>query len=329
MNAMILEAAGQPLVYKQVNVPIPTDVQLQIKVIACGICRTDLHIIDGELNEPKLPLIPGHQVIGRVKMSGKKVTGFKTDDIVGIPWLGYTCGECKFCLSGRENVCDRALFTGYTINGGYAEYMVADARFCFLMPKEYQEAGASPLLCAGLIGFRSYRMIGANAHNIGIYGFGAAAHIITQVAKVQGKQIFAFTRAGDAESQSFALKMGASWAGNNDATPPEKLDAAIIFAPAGELVPKALKDTDKTGQVICGGIHMSNIPSFSYNLLWGERSLQSVANLTREDGLAFLKQLQKSPVETQTTHFKLHQANEALNLLRSGKITGAAVLVME
>lgn len=329
MNAMILESPGKPLRYQQVDIPQAADGQLQIRVIACGVCRTDLHILDGELNEPKLPLIPGHEVIGRVVFAGKKTQHFKPGDVVGVPWLGYTCGECKFCLSGRENLCDRALFTGYTLDGGYAEYMVADARFCFRMPEGYRAPAAAPLLCAGLIGFRSFRMIRAEAKLIGLYGFGAAAHIITQIAKAQGKQIFAFTREGDTESQLFAIRMGAVWAGSTNDHPPEQLDAAIILAPAGELIPKALQDTEKAGQVICGGIHMSNIPSFSYDLLWGERSVQSVANLTREDGEALLVQLQRSPVKTQTTLFRLDQANEALDLLRKGKLTGAAVLVME
>ena len=328
MNAMVLEIPGQPLNYQQVDIPLPTAVQIQIKVIACGVCRTDLHVIDGELTQARLPLIPGHEVIGRVTMIGGEVSGFQVNDIVGVPWLGYTCGECKFCRSGRENLCDNGLFTGYTLDGGYAEYMVADARFCFAMPEGYRGAPAAPLLCAGLIGFRSYRMIRPEARNIGLYGFGAAAHILTQIAKAQGKQVFAFTRESDTKSQLFALRMGAGWAAGSNETPPEQLDAAIIFAPAGELVPKALKDIGKAGQVICGGIHMSDIPSFSYDLLWGERSIQSVANLTREDGHAFLKQLQITPVKTQTTHFQLSEANEALNLLRKGKIAGAAVLVM-
>lgn len=328
MNAMILQQVGQPLKYQQIPIPLPNSTQLQIRVIACGVCRTDLHVIDGELTQPKLPLVPGHEVVGKVTMVGKEVIGFQTNDIVGVPWLGYTCGECKFCRSGRENLCEKGLFTGYTLDGGYAEFIVADARFCLPMPEGYRGAAAAPLLCAGLIGFRSYRMIRPEAKNIGLYGFGAAAHILTQVAKAQQKQIFAFTREGDTEGQLFAIRMGADWAGSSRENPPEKLDAAIILAPAGELVPKALQDTDRVGQVICGGIHMSTIPAFSYDLLWGERSVQSVANLTREDGLAFLKQIQLSPVKTQVTYFKLSEANEALNRLRKGKVSGAAVLLM-
>lgn len=325
---MVLEHVGQPLRNRRVDIPQPSPGQLQLQVIACGVCRTDLHVIDGELKEPKLPLIPGHEVIGRVTLAGRDVTGFQPGDIIGVPWLGYTCGTCRFCRSGRENLCENGLFNGYTLDGGYAGYMVADARYCFPMPEGYRDAQAAPLLCAGLIGFRAYRMIRPEALNIGLYGFGAAAHILTQVAKAQHKNIFAFTRDGDTKGQLFAIRMGAGWAGSSNEAPPEKLDAAIILAPAGELIPKALNDIDKAGQVICGGIHMSTIPAFSYDLLWGERSVQSVANLTREDGRAFFKQIQLSPVKTQTTHFKLSEANEALSQLRKGKISGAAVLVM-
>jgi propanol-preferring alcohol dehydrogenase len=329
MNAMVFERQGSPLVYKKLPVPAAAHNQVLIKVIACGICRTDLHIIDGELNNPKLPLIPGHEIIGKVAGMGDTVTGFKLNDWVGVPWLGYTCGICKFCKMGKENLCDNAGFTGYNIDGGYAEYTVADARFCFPLSPQYREAGAAPLLCAGLIGFRSYQMIEPSAKNIGVYGFGAAAHIITQVAKAQGKNIFAFTRNGDSEGQTFALKMGANWAGNSDDTPSEKLDAAIIFAPAGELIPKALKDVDKAGLVVCGGIHMSEIPAFSYDLLWEERTLKSVANLTRKDGLDFFNILKSVTVNTQTELFPLTQANEALDKFRKGKIKGAAVLVID
>lgn len=329
MNAMVLDRPGQPLVYRQVAIPQPGPGQLQLQVIACGVCRTDLHVVDGELAAPKLPLIPGHEVIARVIASGAVVTGFGHDAIVGVPWLGYTCGKCRFCRSGQENLCENGRFTGYTLDGGYAEYLVADARFCFLMPSGYQDATAAPLLCAGLIGFRCYRLLRPEAVKIGLYGFGAAAHILTQIAKAQHKQIFAFTRGGDTEAQLFALRMGAGWAGSSLDEPPELLDAAIILAPAGELVPKALKDTDKGGQVICGGIHMSDIPAFPYALLWQERSLRSVANLTRADGQAFLQQLELAPVKTQTTLFKLSEANEALGQLRSGQVKGAAVLVMD
>jgi propanol-preferring alcohol dehydrogenase len=329
MYAMVLDRPGQQLVYRQVAIPQPGPSQLQLQVIACGVCRTDLHVVDGELTGPKLPLIPGHEVIGQVTAVGREVAGFHDGDIIGVPWLGYTCGKCRFCLAGQENLCEKGRFTGYTLDGGYAEYMVADARFCFLMPVGYRGALAAPLLCAGLIGFRSYRMIRRDAVKIGLYGFGAAAHILTQIAKTQHKQIFAFTREGDMEAQLFALRMGAAWAGSSLDKPPELLDAAIILAPSGELVPKALKDTDKGGQVICGGIHMSDIPGFPYALLWEERSVRSVANLTREDGQAFFQQLALSPVKTQTTLFKLSEANLALQQLRSGQLKGAAVLVLD
>lgn len=329
MYAMVLDRPGQQLVYRQVAIPQPGPSQLQLQVIACGVCRTDLHVVDGELTGPKLPLIPGHEVIGQVTAVGREVAGFHDGDIIGVPWLGYTCGKCRFCLAGQENLCEKGRFTGYTLDGGYAEYMVADARFCFLMPVGYRGALAAPFLCAGLIGFRSYRMIRRDAVKIGLYGFGAAAHILTQIAKTQHKQIFAFTREGDMEAQLFALRMGAAWAGSSLDKPPELLDAAIILAPSGELVPKALKDTDKGGQVICGGIHMSDIPGFPYALLWEERSVRSVANLTREDGQAFFQQLALSPVKTQTTLFKLSEANLALQQLRSGQLKGAAVLVLD
>ncbi|MGZ3927300.1 MAG: zinc-dependent alcohol dehydrogenase family protein [Mucilaginibacter sp.] len=328
MHAMVLEKAGQELIYKELPLPKTAAGKLLIKVIACGVCRTDLHVVDGELKNPKLPLIPGHEIIGRVAVIGDHLTGFKLNDLVGVPWLGYTCGTCKFCKQGKENLCDNARFTGYTIDGGYAEYTVADARFSFLLSSEYGNPAAAPLLCAGLIGFRAYQMIDPLAKNIGIYGFGAAAHIITQIALAQGKKIFAFTRENDEQAQLFAKQMGACWVGGSLEAPPEKLDAAIILAPAGELVPKALRDVDKAGIVICGGIHMSDIPSFSYDLLWGERTVKSVANLTRNDGVSFFKLLKDITVHTQIELFSLHQANEALNRLRSGKINGAAVLVM-
>lgn len=328
MHAMVLEKQGQPLVYKKMPVPLPANNQLLVKIMACGICRTDLHIIDGDLDKPKLPLILGHEIVGKVAAIGKDVTGFYTNDIVGIPWVGHTCGKCKFCKTGKENLCDNALFTGYTIDGGFAEYTVADAHFCFLLNPEKNKPGTAPLLCAGLIGYRSYRMINKNAKSIGIYGFGASAHIITQVATAQGKDIYAFTKEGDESAQSFALKMGACWAGGSNQTPPVKLDAAIIFAAAGELIPKALKDVDKAGEVICGGIHMSPIPLFSYDILWGERSIRSVANLTRNDGVDFFKMLEEIPVRTETEVFSLERANEAIDKLRSGAINGAAVLLM-
>ena len=329
MNAMVMESPGKPLVYKKVSIPKPSAHQVLIKVIACGICRTDLHVLDGELNQPKLPLIPGHEIIGKIVIQGNNVLNLKVNDMVGVPWLGYTCGICKFCKTGRENLCINAGFTGYTIDGGYAEYTVADARFCFLLDDERSKPGAAPLLCAGLIGFRSYQMIDSKAKNIGLYGFGAAAHILIQIAVAQGKNVFSFTRDGDTTTQNFAKKLGSLWVGGSSDAPPVKLDAAIIFAPAGELVPIALKSLEKAGQVICGGIHMSEIPAFSYDLLWEERSIQSVANLTRKDGQDFFNALKNIPVHTQTELFSLQQANDAIERLRKGKIKGAAVLVMD
>lgn len=325
---MVLEHQNQPLVYKEVPIPKPGLGQVQIKIVACGICRTDLHVIDGELTHPKLPLIPGHEIIGKVTSIGASVDTLKINDLVGVPWLGYTCGKCKFCKQGKENLCDNARFTGYTIDGGYAEYTVADARYCFLLSAKYDNPASAPLLCAGLIGFRSYHMIDDNATNIGLYGFGAAAHILIQIAKAQSKKIFAFTKDNDTKSQSFARELGAFWVGGSSDVPPEKLDAAIIFAPAGELIPKALQDIEKGGTVICGGIHMSEIPAFSYDLLWEERVLRSVANLTMRDGLDFFELLKSIPVTTQTEFFSLSQANEAIEKLRKGQIKGAAVLVM-
>jgi len=329
MRAMVLEEQRKPLVYKDLPVPEPGKGQVLIKVKACGICRTDLHVIDADLKEPRLPLIPGHEIIGHIVQTGGDVSDLQTSDLVGVPWVGYTCGVCKFCKAGKENLCDNAKFTGYTIDGGYAEYTVANARFCFKLDEQYNDAAFSPLLCAGLIGFRSYHMIDPKMKNIGIYGFGASAHIITQVAVAQGKKIFAFTRDGDSKGQEFAKQMGAYWTGGSSEMSPEKLDAAIIFAAVGNLLPKALQDAEKGGEVICGGIHMTDIPSFSYDLLWGERSIKSVANLTRQDGLDFFELLKSIPVKTQTRQFKLEQANEALDMLRKGEIEGAAVLVME
>lgn len=329
MNAMVLEQPGHLLIYKKIAVPVATGQKVLIKVTACGICRTDVHVIDGELNQPKLPLVPGHEIIGKVVTLGEEVTNLKINDVVGVPWLGYTCGHCKFCLHGKENLCDNAKFTGYNIDGGFAEFTLADSRFCIPLSGEYVKPATAPLLCAGLIGYRSYNMIDKSAKKIGMYGFGAAAHIITQIAKSQGKNIFAFTREADKEAQIFALRMGAGWSGGSDEIPPEKLDAAIIFAPAGDLITKALKDVDKAGQVICGGIHMSDIPGFPYQLLWEERSIKSVANMTRQDGKDFFEVLKTIPVHTQTQMFELRQANEAITKLRHGKIHGAAVLLME
>lgn len=297
-----------------------------MRVAACAVCRTDLHVVDGELPSPKLPIVPGHEIVGRVIEKGRAVTTHDIGDRVGIPWLGFTCGECAYCRSGRENLCDRALFTGYQIDGGYAEYAVADQRFCFSIPEGFDDVQAAPLLCAGLIGYRSLVMAG-DAERLGIYGFGAAAHIVAQVARYQGRKIFAFTRPGDRAAQQFALDLGAVWAGDSGVSPPEPLDAAIIFAPVGALVPLALRAVVKGGVVVCGGIHMSDIPSFSYDLLWGERTVRSVANLTRRDGEEFLALVAKVPIRTEVEVLPLEQANEALERLRSGRLRGAAVLV--
>jgi propanol-preferring alcohol dehydrogenase len=326
MRAMLLESASQPLVSRDVPVPHPRKGELLVRVAACAVCRTDLHILDGELPAPKLPLIPGHEIVGRVAEVGEGVAEFELGERIGLPWLGWTCGECRYCKSGRENLCERARFTGYTIDGGYAEYAAADARFCFRIPDRYDDAKAAPLLCAGLIGYRSLRKTG-DAERVGIYGFGAAGHIIAQVARHQGRKVFAFTRPGDAKTQKFALGLGATWAGGSDEKPPEKLDAAIIFAPVGALVPAALRAVEPDGIVVCGGIHMSDIPAFPYHDLWEERSITSVANLTRRDGTEFLQLAAKVPLQTETQTFRLEQANEALAALRSGELTGAAVLV--
>jgi len=323
---MLLESIRTPLILRDVADPIPGPGQIRIRVLACAVCRTDLHVVDGELSNAKLPLIPGHEIVGEIDRLGAGITAFQLGQRVGIPWLGWTCGECKFCLSGRENLCVRARFTGYTIDGGYAELAVADARFCFPIPQGYDDVHAAPLLCAGLIGFRCLRKAGEATH-IGIYGFGAAAHIIAQVARHQHRKIYAFTRPGDVKAQQFGLAMGACWAGGTDEQPPDKLDAAIIFAPAGELVPIALRLLERGGVVVCGGIHMSDIPSFPYNDLWLERAVVSVANLTRQDAIDFLALAPQVPVRTETRQYRLEQANEALNDLRAGRLSGAAVLV--
>jgi propanol-preferring alcohol dehydrogenase len=328
MRAMILESPRQPLVAKDVPRPAPKSDQLLVRVAACAVCRTDLHVLDGELPNPKLPLILGHEIVGRVEQIGAEVRGFEVGQRVGIPWLGWTCGKCKFCLTNRENLCERARFTGYTIDGGYAEFTVADARFCFPIPDAYEDVAAAPLLCAGLIGYRCLRKAG-NARRLGIYGFGAAAHIIAQVARHQDREVFAFTSPGDTAAQDFARRLGAHWAGGSDETPPQILDAAIIFAPVGPLVPTALRVLERGGTVVCGGIHMSDIPSFPYDDLWQERTISSVANLTRCDGEEFLALAPQVPVRTETHPFPLAQANEALHALRSGALTGAAVLVPE
>ena len=327
MKAMVLDAPHRPLRAADLPRPAPGAEELLIRVHACAVCRTDLHIVDGELTEPKLPLIFGHQIVGTVEGLGEHVDRFAIGDRVGVPWLGYTDGVCRYCLSGRENLCDRARFTGYQIDGGYAEYTVADQRFCFAIPSEYPDLQAAPLLCAGLIGYRSWRLAG-EAPRLGLYGFGDSAHIIVQVARWHGQRVFAFTRRGDAEGQRFALEMGAEWAGDTLGPAPEELDAAIIFAPAGELVPAALRSLAKGGTVVCAGIHMSDIPSFPYELLWGERELRSVANLTRRDGEEFLALAPRIPVRTEVQSFPLARADEALDRLRSGGVRGALVLTI-
>ena len=328
MRVMIFEKPGKDLSLREMDLPEPGAEQVLLRVHACAVCRTDLHVIDGELSDPKIPLIPGHEIVGTVATIGAAVTRFKVGDRLGVPWLGWTCGECSFCREGQENLCDRAKFTGYTLDGGYAEYAVADQRFCFPIPEEYSDIEAAPLLCAGLIGYRSLIKAG-NGSRLGIYGFGAAAHIVAQVANYQKREIYAFTRPGDSEAQQFALSLGAVWAGSSDELPPVKLDAAIIFAPVGALVTQALKTVRKGGTVVSGGIHMSDIPSFPYALLWEERSICSVANLTRRDGAEFMQLAPKVPVRTQVETFALAEANEALQRLRSGRIHGAAVLVVK
>jgi propanol-preferring alcohol dehydrogenase len=325
MRAMVLEKSGQPLVLRDVAKPKPGTGQLLVRVAACAVCRTDLHIVDGELAEPKLPLILGHQIVGRVEELGQGVNGFAIGDRVGVPWLGWTDGDCPYCRSNRENLCDRARFTGYTIDGGYAEYSVADARFCFHLPDRYTDVEVAPLLCAGLIGYRSYRKTG-EARRLGIYGFGNAAHLIGQIALHEGRDLFVFTRPGDEVTQQFAKKLGARWVGGSDEMPPDKLDAAIIFASVGPLVPAALQALAKGGIVVCGGIHMSDIPAFPYADLWGERAITSVANLTRRDGEEFFQIAPRVPVQTRTEVFRLQQANLAIQKFRAGNLDGTAVL---
>jgi propanol-preferring alcohol dehydrogenase len=323
---MVLEAQRQPLQDGLLPEPEPGADQVQVRVAACGVCRTDLHVVDGELPDPKLPLVPGHQIVGVVSRVGPEVDRFRAGDRVGIPWLGWTCGRCRFCLRGQENLCVLARFTGYQIDGGYAEYAVADQRFCFPIPEQYPDLDAAPLLCAGLIGYRALRLAG-DAPRLGLYGFGGAAHIIAQVARFRGQRVFAFTRADDLEAQAFARRLGAEWAGDALGPPPEELDAAIIFAPAGELVPAALRAVSPGGTVVCAGIHMSDIPSFPYSILWGERQLRSVANLTRRDGEEFLALAPKVPIRTEVEIHPLADANQALDRLRAGLIRGTAVLV--
>ncbi len=326
MRAMVLEQPRQPLQLKEVPVPGAGPGQLLIRVSACGICRTDLHVVDGELTEPALPLIPGHQIVGRVEALGAGVEGFDPGQRVGVPWLGGSCGHCRYCLHQQENLCDAARYTGYQINGGFAEYTVADARYCFSLPAAYDDLQAAPLLCAGLIGYRAYRLV-ESCDMIGLYGFGAAAHILIQVARHRDQQVYAFTRAGDTQAQAFARELGAAWAGDSLQNAPVELDGAIIFAPAGELVPAALRAVRKGGRVVCAGIHMSDIPSFPYEILWGEREICSVANLTRRDGDEFLPLAAQVPVHTTVHRYPLERANEALEDLREGRFTGAAVLV--
>jgi propanol-preferring alcohol dehydrogenase len=328
MKAMLFEGAGKPLSLRDVDVPVPGTGQVLLKVSACGVCRTDLHVLDGDLREPKLPLVLGHEIVGRVEGVGEGVSGLARGMRMGVPWLGKTCGTCPFCRGGRENLCDAPGFTGYQIDGGYAEYAVADHRYCFPLPDGFGDIQAAPLLCAGLIGFRALRMAG-DARRLGLYGFGAAAHIIAQVAVFQEREIYAFTRPGDAEGQAFARSLGAVWAGDSDSLPPEPLEAAILFAPVGSLVPAALQAVVKGGVVVCAGIHMSPIPAFSYDHLWGERIVRSVANLTRRDGEEFLEVAPRVPVRTEVETFPLAAANEALTHLRQGKIQGAGVLVMD
>jgi propanol-preferring alcohol dehydrogenase len=330
MRAMILEKPGERLRMKELPVPIPGPEGVLIRVHACGVCRTDLHIIDGELPHPKLLLIPGHEIIGTVVEKGELAEGLGIGQRIGVPWLGYTDGRCSYCKRDKENLCDNAKFTGYTLDGGYADYVVADRRYCLSVPPSYMDAEAAPLMCAGLIGYRSYRLATKEpgAERLGIYGFGAAAHIICQVAVYQGKEVYAFTRPGDVIAQDFALRLGAVWVGESDQQPPQPLDAAIIFAPVGSLIPTALRATAKGGSVVCGGIHMSDIPSFPYRIIWEERMLRSVANLTRQDGHEFLKIAPKVPVKTDVRTYCLEDANRALDDLRHGRITGAAVLEM-
>jgi propanol-preferring alcohol dehydrogenase len=325
MRAMVLDRPGLPLAMREREAPAPGRGEVLVEIAACGVCRTDLHVVDGELPRPKLPIVPGHEIVGRVAALGDGVTAFALGERIGVPWLGWTCGVCPYCRDGRENLCDAPLFTGYTRDGGYATHTIADARYCFPLPEGVGDAEAAPLLCAGLIGWRSYRMAGQGAA-LGLYGFGAAAHILAQVATWQGRRVYGFTRAGDIAAQEFARSLGACWAGSAEETPPEPLDAAIIFAPVGALVPAALRAVKKGGRVVCGGIHMSDIPSFPYAILWEERQIVSVANLTRADAHEFLTLAPKVGLRTEVTLYPLAEANAALDDLRSGRLQGAAVL---
>jgi propanol-preferring alcohol dehydrogenase len=326
MRAMILERPGEPLRLVDLPTPSPGPGQVRVRVAACGVCRTDLHVVDGDLKEPKLPIVPGHEIVGRVDALGAGVTQVTLGERVGIPWLGHTCGVCRYCREGRENLCDAPGFTGYQIDGGYAEFAVADAAYCFPIPGDFPDAEVAPWLCAGLIGHRSLRLAG-EGNALGIYGFGAAAHLVAQVARHQGRQVYAFTRPGDTEAQRFALSLGCAWAGGSDLAPPVPIDAAIVFAPVGSLVPAALRAVRKGGTVVLGGIHMSDIPSFPYAIIWGERVVRSVANLTRQDAIEFLELAPKMPVRSHVVPMPLAEANTALARLRSGELTGAAVLV--
>lgn len=332
MKAMVLEKQGSPLVKMDVPVPEPHSKQVLVKVHACGVCRTDLHVVDGDLKHPVLPLILGHEITGEVVELGEKVTSLKVSDRIGVPWLGYTCGYCSYCIKGMENLCENAKFTGYTLNGGYAEYTVADEKYCFPIPQNYLNENAAPLLCAGLIGYRSLKIAEqsckAQIKRLGIFGFGAAAHIITQIAVFKGIDVYAFTRPADTKARKFAKSLGCVWTGDSDSKPDIKLDASIIFAPVGSLVPKALETVDKGGAVVCGGIHMSDIPQFPYEILWEERIIRSVANLTREDGIELLKIAPEAGVKITIIKYPLNRANEALSDLRKGKLHGAAVLII-
>lgn len=328
MHAMLMKNSHEKLIYTKIEKPTPKAHQILIKVTACGICRTDLHIVDGELKHPKLPLVPGHQIVGIIEALGEDVHSFTLGQRIGVPWLGGSCGACQFCLDGRENLCDDAQFTGYQIDGGFAEYSVANHQFCFPIPDGYSDIQAAPLFCAGLIGYRALLKT-LQAKHLGLYGFGAAAHILTQVARKQEREIYAFTRPGDSRTQTFAYKLGATWAGDSDQSPPKPLDAAIIFAPVGSLVPFALQNTKKGGTVVCAGIHMSDIPSFPYELLWGERTLSSVANLTRKDGEEFLSLAPTIPIKTEVHTYNLKDVNKALDDLRHGRFTGSAVILIQ
>ncbi|MDF2447008.1 MAG: alcohol dehydrogenase [Moraxellaceae bacterium] len=328
MRAMVLAGPGQPLQETRLDDPVPGPGQVLLKVRACGVCRTDLHVVDGELPAPGHAVIPGHEIVGTVALLGEGVTRFRLGERVGVPWLGFACGECRYCRAGRENLCDSAGFTGYTLPGGYADRLVADARFCFPIPERYSDAEAAPLLCAGLIGFRALRMAG-DARRLGLYGFGAAAHLVAQVALAQGREVYAFTRPGDTAAQALALALGATWAGGSDEMPPVRLDAALLFAPVGALVPAALRALDKGGVVVCAGIHMSDIPAFPYDLLWEERRICSVANLTRQDGEDFMAIAARTPLAVHAVLYPLGEANAALADLRAGRLTGAAVLQVD